>query len=106
VAEEYARCVVQRPRRGFALFSPFYWNFEDKGLTLNFMQTVTIGPLRLTRDEIVAQLEQGARQRLHMSADEFVRAYCTGKLTDAGRVADLLMLAHLLDEHDPLFVAA
>ena len=62
-------------------------------------------PLRLSRDQIVAQLEDGARQRVHMSAADLVRRYRAGGLPDAGRVADLLMLGHLLDEQDPLFVS-
>jgi len=71
------------------------------------MQLVTAAePLRLTRDEIIAQLEDGVQRRLHMSATDFVRAYREGRLADPGRVADLLMLAQLLDERDPLFVAA
>ena len=70
------------------------------------MQTTTYEPLKLSRAQIVDQLEAGARRRLHMSADELVRAYRDGRLSDVGRVADLLMLAHLLDERDPLFVAA
>ena len=60
---------------------------------------------RLARDRIVAQLEDGARRRLGLSADEFVSAYRDGCLPDAGRAADVLMLAHLLNECDPLFVA-
>lgn len=62
-------------------------------------------PLRLSRDQIIAQLEAGAWRRLQMRADDFVRAYRDGRIDDPGRIADLLMLAHLLDEHDPLFVA-
>lgn len=61
--------------------------------------------LVLTREEIVASLELGARQRLGMSAEELVRAYQDGRLPDPGRVADLLALAHLLTPDDPLFVS-
>jgi hypothetical protein len=69
------------------------------------MQTATETPLRLSRNEIVARLQDGAQRRLHISAEELVRLYRDGRLTDAGRVADLLMLAHLLHQRDPLFVA-
>jgi hypothetical protein len=62
--------------------------------------------LELTRDEIVAILEDGARRRVEMTAGELVRAYRDGLLEDPGMVADLLVLAHLLAEDDPLFVAA
>ncbi len=61
--------------------------------------------LELTRDEIAARLEHGARKRLGMSADEMVRAYREGRLSDPGAVADLLALAHLLEETDSLFVS-
>jgi len=69
------------------------------------MQTATETPLQLSREQIVAWLEDGARRRLHMSAADLVATYRDGRLPDAGRVADLLMLAHLLDPHDPLFVS-
>jgi len=70
------------------------------------MLTTRQEPLRLSRDQIVAQLEEGAQRRLHVSADQLIRAYREGRLSDVGEVADLLLLARLLDEHDPLFVAA
>ena len=62
-------------------------------------------PLELSRDEIVIRLGAEARRRLHMSAEELVRAYKTCQLTDPGRVADLLALASLLEPTDPLFVS-
>jgi len=61
-------------------------------------------PLDLTRDGIVAQLDAEARRRLDLSAEDLVRAYRSGELTDPGRVADLLALASLLDPTDPLFI--
>jgi len=61
-------------------------------------------PLELTRDEIVARLDAEARRRRDMSAEDLVRAYRRGELTDPGRGADLLALASLLDPTDPLFV--
>ena len=64
------------------------------------------GILELSRDEIVRRLEHGARRRLHMSARELVEAYRAGCLADPGAVADLLALASLLVETDPLFVPA
>ena len=72
------------------------------------MSTATLSihePLRLSRDQIVAELEAGAQRRLRMPAADLVGAYRTGRLPDPGRVADLLMLAHLLDERDELFVS-
>ena len=62
-------------------------------------------PLELSRDEIVTRLDAEARRRLRVSAEEFARAYTTGRLTDPGRVADLLALASLLEPTDPLFVS-
>jgi hypothetical protein len=66
----------------------------------------TDGVLELTRDEIVRRIERGAQRRLHMSARELVQAYRLGRLEDPGLVADLIALASLLAESDPLFVPA
>jgi hypothetical protein len=62
--------------------------------------------IELNRDEIVQRIEQGARRRLRMSASELVQAYRSGRLKDPGAVADLLALASLLAESDPLFAPA
>lgn len=64
------------------------------------------GILQLSRDEIVRRIERGARRRLHMSARELVETYRAGRLEDPGAVADLLALASLLVETDPLFIPA
>lgn len=60
--------------------------------------------LDLARPEIVRRIEEGARVRLHMSAAEFVQAFREGRIEEPGAVADLLALAHLLPDTDPLFV--
>ena len=60
--------------------------------------------IQLTREDIAERLEQGARRRLGMSAEEFVRAYREGRLQEPCQVADLLALAQLLTAEDPLFV--
>ena len=62
--------------------------------------------LVLNRDEILARLEDGARGRAGLSAREMVQRYLAGQLDDPGRIADLLALARLLPENDPLFVTA
>jgi hypothetical protein len=62
--------------------------------------------LELKRDEIVTRLEKGAQHRRGLSAQELVRRYRAGKLEDPCEVADLLALADLLPDDDPLFVAA
>ncbi len=56
-----------------------------------------------TREEIIAHLEEEAKRRRGVSASELVRAYVTGSLENPGEVADLLALAWLLPEKDPLF---
>jgi hypothetical protein len=68
------------------------------------METAPI--LELSREEIVARIEQGARQRRRLSARELLRQYQAGSLDEPGEVADLLALAHLLAEDDPLLAAA
>lgn len=59
--------------------------------------------IELTRDEIVARLEKGAKARRGVSARELVLTYRKGCLEDPGEVADLLALASLLPDEDPLF---
>lgn len=63
-------------------------------------------PLELTRESIVQQLDREARRRLNISGEELVRQFRSGLLKDCGKVADLLALASLLTEDDPLFAAA
>jgi hypothetical protein len=41
-----------------------------------------------------------------MSAAEFIRAYRDGTLDEPGELADLLALAYLLPDEDPLFAPA
>jgi hypothetical protein len=62
--------------------------------------------LELSRDEIVAQISTGAQRRLGISAEELLRAYAQRRLENPGRVADLLALARLLPDNDPLIVAS
>lgn len=61
--------------------------------------------IQLTREEIVARIEQGAQRRRGMSARDLIIAYKTGSLEDPGEVADLLALSDLLSEDDPLLAA-
>ena len=62
--------------------------------------------LELTREEIIERIEEGARRRLRMSAHDLVRKYRSGQLDEPGAVADLLALANLLPDNDPLFADA
>jgi hypothetical protein len=63
--------------------------------------------LELTRGDILTRIEKGAKQRGFLySATDLVRLYRDGKLddADASAVADLLALAALLPDDDPLFI--
>ena len=62
--------------------------------------------IELTRDELVGRLEAEARRRRGMSAQQLLLAYREGRLEDPGEVADLLALASLLSEDDPLLATA
>ena len=59
--------------------------------------------LELSREDILRRIEKAAQRRLNMSASELLCAYRAGRLEDPGRVADLLVLADLLREDDPIF---
>jgi len=63
---------------------------------------VNTDSIELSRDEIVEELETGAR-RYGMTAADLLRAYADGNLKDPGAYADLLALAHLLSDEDVLF---
>ena len=56
----------------------------------------------LTREEIVRLVDEGARARRGTSGEELIRAYRAGRLKEPCAVMDLLGLAFLLDEDDPL----
>lgn len=60
----------------------------------------------LTREEIVTALDEGARRRRKISGPELVRSYRAGYLAEPGEVADLLVLADLLSDDDPIFSAS
>jgi hypothetical protein len=59
--------------------------------------------LELSRGEIIGMIETEARRRRGLTASQLVRAYAEGMLEAPGEVADLLALADLLPEGDPLF---
>ena len=58
--------------------------------------------VELTRDRIARLLEEGARKRRGVSARRLVRSYKRGGLQEPGEVADLLVLADLLPDDDPI----
>lgn len=62
--------------------------------------------IELTREELIARLDREARQRRGLSARELLRAYRAAQLDQPGEVADLLALAGLLPDDDPLLVAS
>jgi hypothetical protein len=62
--------------------------------------------LEVTRDDILARLESGARRRRGLSAADLLARYRAGSLDEPCEVADLLALADLLPADDPLFAAA
>ena len=64
--------------------------------------TQTDTTVEYTRDELVEELEIGARRARQMSAAEFVRAVRNRSLHDVGEVADLAALVCLLPPDDPL----
>lgn len=57
----------------------------------------------LSREELIKQLDQESTRRRGMSARDLMLAYREGRLQNPGEVADLLALAGLLPEDDPLF---
>ena len=61
--------------------------------------------LKLSRDEILSCIDAVAQQRLGMSGHEMLSAYRAGRLENFGSVADLIVLANLLADDDPVFVA-
>jgi hypothetical protein len=56
----------------------------------------------LDRAGIIAILESESNRRLGISADELLRQQAAGELKSPGSVGDLLVLADLLDDGDPL----
>lgn len=80
-----------------------WWSIESHATKGGSMGTPV---LELTRDEIVSTISEGARLRLGMSAEQLLAAYRAGRLEDPGKVADLLALARLLRDNDPLSVVA
>jgi len=62
------------------------------------MVQVNESEVELSRQEILALIDEGARQRLGISGEELLDLYRRGKLRDLGEVADLLVLATLLED--------
>lgn len=63
--------------------------------------------IELTREQIVQAIGEESERRLGIRGEELVRRYKSGDLKgDCSKFADVLALASLLNEDDPLFVAA
>jgi hypothetical protein len=62
--------------------------------------------IELSREELIEQLEDECARRRGISARQLLTQYRAGRLEDPGDVADLIALAGLLPEDDPLFAAA
>ena len=62
------------------------------------MVTVNENEVELSREEILALIDAGARQRLGISGEKLLELYRRGQLRDLGEVADLLVLATLLED--------
>ena len=62
--------------------------------------------VELTRENIIERLERGARDRRGLSAREMIVRFRSGQLEEPCDVADLLALADLLPDDDPLLAAA
>ncbi|TME44855.1 MAG: hypothetical protein E6I60_16260 [Chloroflexi bacterium] len=54
--------------------------------------------VELSREEILALVDEGARHRLGIPGEELLELYRRGQLRDLGEVGDLLVLATLLED--------
>ena len=59
--------------------------------------------VEMTREEMIAEIDRGARKALGLSAAELARAYRERTLDSPGRVAELIAILNLLPDDDPLF---
>ncbi len=69
-------------------------------------EQMEVTTVELTRDEIIRRLDAGARRRRGLSAYDLITLFRSGKLDEPCEVTDLLALADLLPDTDPLFAAA
>jgi hypothetical protein len=59
----------------------------------------------MSRDEILRSIDAAAQRRLGMSGPAMLSAYRAGLLKNYGSVADVIVLANLLADDDPVFVS-
>jgi hypothetical protein len=53
--------------------------------------------VELSEEEIIREIDQEARERLHMSFDQFVDEYRAGTLPDTLAVNELVIMLRLVD---------
>jgi hypothetical protein len=63
------------------------------------MVKVNENEVELSREEILGLIDQGAQRRLGISGEALLERYRGGQLRDLGEVADLLVLAGLLEDY-------
>ena len=62
------------------------------------MVKVNDSEVELSREEILGLIDQGAHRRLGISGEALLERYRRGQLRNLGEVADLLVLAALLED--------
>lgn len=62
------------------------------------MVKVNDNDVELSPEEILALIDQGAQRRLGISGKDLLERFHRGQLQDLGEVADLLVLATLLED--------
>lgn len=65
-------------------------------------QETTGSDFVLSRDEVVHFIELKARAARNMSGSQLLHAFRSGRLENAGEVAEALIMADLLPDDDPL----
>lgn len=98
-------------RRLESAFSVARRSFGSKGATVarspqrhHAANGKAVDIVKLSRDQIIASLEKGARRRTGLSAQVMLRRYRKGRLTDPSRITDLIALSNLLHKNDPILV--
>lgn len=62
------------------------------------MVKVNDSEVELSREEILSLIDRGAQRRLGISGSTLLERFHRGQLQDLGEVADLLVLAALLED--------
>jgi hypothetical protein len=62
------------------------------------MVKINDAEVELSREEVLALIEKSAQHRLGISGEALLERYRRGQLSNIGEVADLLVLATLLED--------